>query len=58
MKVFAFHKIIAICRILMSEALYTMDILANRMALLPYQPKCSVFCSLITLKEGCQCTEN
>ena len=38
MQVFAFHKIIAICRILMSEAWYTMDILANRIlchALLP-----------------------
>ena len=30
MQVFAFHKIIAVCRILMSEAWYTMDILANR----------------------------
>ena len=29
-QVFAFHKIIAICRILMSEAWYTMDSLANR----------------------------
>ena len=45
MQVFAFHKFIAICRILMSEALYTMDILANRIALLPYQPKCSGFCT-------------
>ena len=30
MQVFAFHKIIAICRILMSETWYTMDIFANR----------------------------
>ena len=30
MQVFAFHKIIAICKFLMSEAWYTMDILANR----------------------------
>ena len=30
MQVFAFHKIIAICRILMSETWYTMDILANK----------------------------
>ena len=29
-EVFAFHKIIGICRILMSEAWYTMDILADR----------------------------
>ena len=29
MQVFAFYKIIAICRFLMSEAWYTMDILAN-----------------------------
>ena len=30
MQVFAFHKIIGICRILMSEAWYTMDIFAIR----------------------------
>ena len=30
LQVFAFHKILAICRILISEAWYTMDILANR----------------------------
>ena len=30
MQVFVFHKIIGICRILMSEAWYTMNILANR----------------------------
>ena len=56
MQVFAFQKIIAICRILMSEAWYTMDILANRIlghgsvTISTKRPKCPVFCSLITFK--------
>ena len=65
MQVFTFHKIIVVCRILMSEAWYKTDILANRILChgsVTIATKMLSFLftdnSLLTLKESYQCTEN